>query len=345
MSGKDEEVSLRDEIMAAYKDENAKEEDDDVSNEEVINRLEAKDDVKEEPAEEDAPKASKEDVKTDKVEDKDEGQEAEKDDTTVTLDHEKAPSSWSPSVREKWKDLPQEVRAEVIRREEASVNGVRKLHEDYAPYRNFADRLTPFIQEATQSGADPAQYIANVMNSERGLRNPDPKQRFEVLLNIAEQYGIPLRDIVNQSAGSEVIAPRAQPTVDPQVQRELQEMRQFRQETHEAAIRRELEVFSSDKEFFQDVSSIMADFMDSGRAKNLQDAYEQACWVHPDVRKVLIERERTGKKTSDIKDRQKAASGATVRASGAADITVEDESDDSIEAIVRRSMTEASGRI
>lgn len=349
MSDREEDdVSLEDEIRAAFKDTNAKT--DDIDNGEVVDKLEKPRDEKGKFAtkeEEDQPPARAE-GQEEKPPVKEEPAKPDSD-SQVSLNNEKAPTSWSPAVREKWGALPEDVRSEIIRREEASANGVRRLHEEYAPIKRFTEGLAPFIQEAHQNGADPGQYIANVLASERGLRNPDPKQRFSVLLNIAEQYGIPLRDIINQSAGQEVISAPAAPQyapVDPAIQQQLQEIQRFQQETQQNAFRNEIESFRRDKEFFDDVSSIMANLLDSNSAKDLSDAYDQACWVHPEVRKVLIERERSGSSASALKQRQAAASGASVKSSGAADIKVNgDEDDDSIEDTIRKAMIEASGRV
>ena len=338
MSEEAEELSLQEEVEAAFKDSNAKE--DDVSNEEVIDKLEK-------PRDEDG-KFAKKDKEEEVIEPANvEEEQEEPAESQVTLSNEKAPSSWSPSVREKWGKLDPDVRAEIIRREEASVNGVRKLQEEHAPIRQFAENLSPFINEAIQGGVNPAQYIGNVMATERRLRSPDLEQKFTALIEIADQYGIPLRDIINQSVGKEVLTKATPQTaaIPPQIQQELEESRRFRQQQQERALQQEIESFSKDKEFFEDVKSIMADFMDSGRAKSLADAYEQACWVHPDVRKVMLERDTSEKKKGDLKQRQTAASGAKVKASGTADVTVDDDGDDSIEATVRKAMIEAAGRV
>lgn len=344
MSEETEELSLQEEIAAAFKDSSAKEED--PSNEEVIDKLEKpRDDKgkfskKEEEEDPDKPQ------KIEEEEQQEEEQESEK--APVTLSNEKAPAGWSPVVREKWGTIDPEVRAEIIRREEASANGVRKLQEEHAPVRGFVDSLAPFINEAIQGGVNPAQYIGNVMAAERNLRSPNMEQKFNALVEIADQYGIPLRDIINQSVGKEILskAPAQNQTqLPPQVQRELEESRRFREQQQQQSLQREIEAFSADKEFFSDVSSIMADFMDSGRAKTLAEAYEQACWVHPDVRKVMLEREKGDKKKEDLKKRQSDASAAKVKSSGAADISVDDSDDDSIEAEVRRAVKEASGRV
>lgn len=264
-----------------------------------------------------------------------------------TWDHNKAPSSWSPKVRESWGSLPEDIRKEIIRREEDGVKGVRKLQEDFAPVRQFADHLSPFVQEANSMGVNPAQYIGNVMTAERSLRAGDPNARFEALLGIADQYGIPLRQYLSGSEGAQAgKVPQGQ-ALPPEVLRELQEARQFRQQMMEQqqnqqtqSLNSQIEEFKQNNEFFEDVRDIMAGLVESGAAKGLKDAYEQAIWVHPEVRSVMLERDRSGKSKDEFNARRQAAASAAVKSSGAAELNVVDDDDDSVEALVRRSVAE-----
>lgn len=261
----------------------------------------------------------------------------------VKLDDKRAPSSWSAKVREKWAELPEEVRAEVLRREESHANGVRKLQEEFTPVRQFTESLGGVIQEAASLGQAPVQYIQNLAAAERGLRSGAPEQRFEVLLNLADQYGLPLRQYLNLPAGEKpaVQQPAALP---PQVQQELEASRQFRQKFEQDNVQSQIRQFSQDKEFFEDVRALMADFMDSG-AKSLQDAYDRAIWAHPEVRQVLLERERKAATESATKQRRASAAGASVNSgSPELDVTTGEE-DGSIEDIIRQSIKASTGRM
>lgn len=355
MSGKDEEVSLQDEIRAAFK--TATEAADDLEKEEkapVEEEVKKDEDEGKAAASEDKPAA----VADDKKPAADDEGKAEKEDAGATeesgavkLTDAKAPSSWSPKVREKWGELPEDVRNEIIRREEASINGVRKLQEEYAPIKKFVDGLTPYMREVAQQGLQPDQFVVNVLSAERGLRNPSPEARFQALLGIADQYGIPLRQIVNQSLGREVVpaAPAQQQPAQlpPEVLRELEESRRFREETSVNVLQEQINQFSTDprNEFFNDVRDIMADLIESGRAKDMREAYDQAVWLEPNVRSVMIDRQKAEAAQSSIRQKQAGAASAAIKAAGNADVQVDDDNDDSTEAIIRRAMRESAGRI
>lgn len=348
MSGK-EETTLHEEIAAAFAASNSKVEDEKIDNTEVLDVLEAKGEAEDEgTTAEDGRKPADEPAKTDEGDPAAEGSDApaEVGGSDVKLSEGKAPSSWAPKVREKWAELPEEVRAEIIRREEASVNGVRQLQSEFAPIRQFAESISPFLQEAAQSGQNPADYVRNVLAAERNLRNPDQNARFEALLGIADSYGIPLRQALNQAAGKELLptAP-AQPQLPPEVMAELQAAREFRESMQHQTIEQQVTAFQAGKEFFNDVRGTMADLMDAGIASSLDDAYDKACKLHPEVAEVLAARAQAGAASQQQNQRRAAAAGASVAASGAADITVVDDDDDSIEATVRKAVIGQSGRV
>src|SRR5690606_5667625 len=157
------------------------------------------------------------------------------------------------------------------------------------PIRQFTESLGAVIQEATGLGVAPAQYIHNLAAAERGLRTGAPEQKFETLLALADQYGIPLRQAINGSAGKELLPARQQPAqLPPEVLRELEEARQFRTTYQAQTVQQQVTEFSKGKEFFEDVREQMAALFDSGQASDLSEAYDKAVWLHPEVRQVLI---------------------------------------------------------
>ena len=260
-----------------------------------------------------------------------------------TWSPEKAPTSWSPKVREQWGKLPEDVRKEIVRREEASVQGVRKLQEEFQPVRQFAEQLSPFIQEARQLGADPTQYIANVMVAERQLRSQDPNEKFNALLNIADTYGIPLRQYIG---GGQAPAQSA-PAVPAAVQQELQAMRQWREQEQAQQLQNQIEEFSKGAEFFEDVRIEMAGLLDSGAAKDLKEAYEKAIWINPEVREVMLARQAAEKQKAAANQRRSRASSVSVEGADKPGVEVPlDNDDDSTAAIIREQFAaQQSGRV
>jgi hypothetical protein len=264
------------------------------------------------------------------------------------LTEDKAPRGWSPASREKWSTLPDDIRAEILRREEASAVGVRQLQERYVPIENFVRNLDPFIQEAAQHGIQADQYIYGVMNTERILRTADVPGKFQALLQIADQYGIPLRDVINESVGSRVLPPAQtqQDYIPPAIAQELQAMRQWREQQESQGVMSNIHAFAQGKEFFEDVRNHMAVLIETGAANSLEDAYDASCWAVPTVRQVMLQRQGTDKKAEDLKKRQEAAGGASLTPNGALDVDDGDDKDDDLADTVRKAYAgSVSGRV
>lgn len=255
------------------------------------------------------------------------------------LTEDKAPRGWTPAAREKWNTIEPDLRQEILRREDASIAGVRQLQERYAPMEQFVQGISPILQEARYYGVDPGGYIDQVMGTERTLRNADIPGKFQAILAIADQYGVPLRDVINQSVGQQVIPPaQAQMQLPPQLMQELNEMRQWRQQQQNEIVQNQISQFSQGKEFFHDVHSQMAGLIESGQAQNLESAYDMACWATPSVREVMLARQGLQKK-------QESAAGASVRPGGGV-VVPADENSEELEDVVRNAFIKSStGRV
>ena len=297
-----------------------------------------------------ADEPKKEEVKAEEAPDVPAKEEQPKPEEGVKLDENRAPSSWSAKVREHWKDLPQEVRQEVLRREEAHANGVRKLQEEFQPVKQFTESLGGVIQEAANVGLPPVQFIHNMARAEYSLRNGSPEQRMEALFSLADQYGLPLRQFVNVPQGQQP-SQQAQ-AIPPQIQQELEASRQFRQQyeqqtraQQEQTIQRQVQDFAKENEFFEDVRELMADLMDANPSRTLKDAYEQAIWAHPEVRQVLLQRQQQEASNQQGRQRRAAAAGVSVPDGNPVNQPTADEGDD-LEATIRAAMkASTTGRI
>jgi hypothetical protein len=310
---REENESLHDEIRAAW-EEVAKEGDEDKTEKEPVDTDKVPEATKPEPAKDSAEESDKKDEPPAPDAEVEEKKEEQASTEETLLKQDKAPSGWSPKARERWNQIPEDLRSEILRREEDSAKGVRQLQEEVAPMRGFVNTLSPFIQEAFQNAQDPAQYIGSVMVAERALRTGDINSKFEALLSIADQYKIPLREIINKSAGEEVLKAPAQQQfqIPPEIQRELEESRRWREQQSRGTSTNAIQEFAAKNEFFEDVREEMALLLEAGAATDLKTAYEKAIWAKPETREVLLARQAGEKKKTDIKEAQKRASGANV---------------------------------
>jgi len=266
----------------------------------------------------------------------------------VALSTDKPPQSWTPASREKWAALDPDIKAEVIRREEASANGVRQIQERVAPMQQFVDQMRPVANEAQAAGTDPVSYIQGMAQSERTLRTADMPAKFNELMRIADQYGIPLREVINKSVGQEVLkAPQQQQQMQmpPEFQQELNYMRQWREGQETQYATNTVESFGAGKDFFNDVRGVMANLVERGLATDLEQAYDQACWMVPEVRQVMLARQGQAAATTAMTTKQVKAAGVSIPTGGKVVVADEDAEDEDISATVRKAFTASQGRV
>jgi len=227
----------------------------------------------------------------------------------------KAPAQWKPDVREHWKALPLPVQQEILRRESDSM----RLIGSVGPKIRMADEvqahIAPFAESLTANGVTPQAFVNDVFGSIKSLASGSAQERAEVVANIVQSYGVDLRTldaILTQriSAPPEVLqarqlAARAAAVIQGQ----------SAGVEHQNALEAEKAIvaFAADPkhEFIDDVRNQMADLIELGHAKTLDDAYNAAVWANPDTRKILLTREaqsRAAVKTNRAVAARKASS-------------------------------------
>jgi hypothetical protein len=116
-------------------------------------------------------------------------------------------------------------------------------------------------------------------------------QKAQYFQNLAREYGIDLGQVQNI------------PEQDPQTQYLMQQLNELRQtqqmwqnsiqEQERNKANHELASFAtSEKTHFEAVRNDMADLLEAGKAQSLEQAYEMAIWMRPDVSQTLIEQQR-----------------------------------------------------
>lgn len=264
-----------------------------------------------------------------------------------TWTHTRPPSSWTPKAREDWGKIPEHLQKEITKREYDQANGARQLHEQYSHAKAFVERVKEPMLEAIGVNGDPVQHVLSMMAVEKTLRTAPMPQKFNQLMSMADQFGIPLREIINASVGEEVLRRDPQQAAIPDaVSRELAEIRQWREQSEQQVVDMEVSQYGQSLEFFEDVRHQMADYIEKGVAPDLQAAYEMATWANPQVREVLLDRQGKTNATNSVATRQQRAAGASVRPSGKVSVAIDgDDENDSIADTIRKSMQAAAGRV
>lgn len=206
-------------------------------------------------------------------------------------------SSWKPDAQQALQKAergealtPEELkllRVEAERREGDFHRGVSEFKSHSERAKAYDAAFAPYQQHLQRLGVDAPTAINALMRADVTLRTSDPVTKANYFAQLAREYGIDLNQVVNP-----------QP-VDPQTQYMQQQLQQLQQQQHmwqnqmqqqeQMRAQQELTTFATaEKPHFDAVRNDMADLLETGKAKSLQEAYEMAVWMRPDVRQTLM---------------------------------------------------------
>lgn len=209
----------------------------------------------------------------------------------VVLDPSKPPQGWRPETKEQWGTIPENIRTEIIRREEDQARGVERLRKYYEPMEQLYGNVAQHAPYFAQIQRDPGEYMQEVIQLEQSLTLGNPAQKLEVMLDIGDKYGIPMRQIINASMNGQLneslrqahLMHRTPPPVPPQVARELAELRQLSTSAETMAAETAFNDFIATNPplFNEEVSEAMEKLIEKGLAETFQEAYDLAIWRNP----------------------------------------------------------------
>lgn len=194
-----------------------------------------------------------------------------------------------------WAALPAEARSWVKAREQQVEKWIRTNAEAVKFGGQMYGAVRPYEAMIRAQGLHPAQVVAASLNQHYALQAGSPEQKAQVILGLAQQYGVDLSSAIDQQASA------------PQPNPEIQQLRQAyaglarylrANEEQQAnmmmnAATSHVAQFASDSQrpYMRDprVLNRMATLIDSGEAQSLEDAYDQAAHSFKDIRAVLLE--------------------------------------------------------
>jgi hypothetical protein len=247
---------------------------------------------------------------------------AKPDEATKPDVSDRAPQSWKPGAREVWSQLPAEVRAEVHRRERETARVMQETAQA-RQVTDFVSKLQQKFAPALQAeGVDALTAAANLMSLSSRLRFGTPIEKAQLAATIVRTYGVDVGALAEALDGApQGSAPAQQqaPVSDPRVDQLFQQLEAVKQQRQEQVIRRateEVEAFGADKEFFSDVRDEMADLLEVAARRgvdlSLDQAYERACRMQPEISKVLDAREaaKRAENTNQFTQRARVAASS-----------------------------------
>lgn len=226
-----------------------------------------------------------------------------------------APTALTGAIKAKWNELPEDVRAEWKKRED-DIQAMMTRHDgDLKIGREMKEVITPYMAIIQSEGGTPVGAVRDLLNTAYILRTGSPGQKAQLLHQVAQQYGVDLNTQPQQ--------------VDLNVhylQTELHQLRQqanperikeqLQEEMQRDRINSEIQAFAANSKnvHFEAVRTQMGALMGNGQAKDLQEAYDMACWASPTIRASLLQaqdQERKQKQKQEVEAKKKAASSVT----------------------------------
>ena len=206
------------------------------------------------------------------------------------------PRTWKPEAAAAWAQIPEVAKQEILRREADIFNGL----EAQRPMANFgkvmAEVISPYEQILRQHNINPAAQVQSLMQSHYTLAFGTAEQKSALLQTLIRDYGIDISGFQAFTDDSQYIDPQVktlQQTIGD-LKSELQSLKTGLQSERaaevQASIHSEIEKFSKspDVPYFPLVHKQMGDLLRAGVAQDLQEAYNKAIWLVPEVAEKLI---------------------------------------------------------
>ncbi len=320
------EESMREALDSAF--EESEEKDDVEETEELDTELEEEETA---PDSDDAEKSSEGEEKEEEEDPEEEKEdepdtEAEKKVGDVPESSFKAPASWKPGAREKWKDIPVEMQEEITRRE----GEMEQFGQDNARARKIAneyvDLVEPYRALIAGAGSTPFQAVDNMMKTAAMLTVGTPQQKAQTAADIIKNYAIDIQQLDSLLAGEDIpdsetakfgqmLDQRLAPVTN--FMRSIETQRTSGHATTQASIDAEVDTFATKNEFYEDVREEMADMMEvaakRGQEMTLATAYERTTAFHPEIGPIVAQRKAAASAAeTNKKVRRKRRAGSSI---------------------------------
>jgi hypothetical protein len=232
------------------------------------------------------------------------------------------PPGWSKESKDFYNSLPPDhpLRKDVEKREDEVSNGFKTYGDKTKRFEEIESVLSPHRAGYQQHGLNDAQAINSLFAWENSFRNP--ATRAIAFQNLARAWNFDLSTLAQPSQpaqGDTGQQPPQQPVADPRIDTVVQELNEIRA----GQMQREIASFSQGKPHFEAVRQIMGQLLNGGAAQTMDEAYQKALKLHPEV-SALIEKEASEKaeaerrKQAEDKARQASLAASSVRGNATA---------------------------
>lgn len=204
------------------------------------------------------------------------------------------PSSWKKDYQAHWDKLtageqlsPEEATAlaeYMNTRETDFQHGVATYKREWETAKPLMEAMTPFMPLLQQSQIPPAVWITNLGRAHQALAMGSPHQKLQMFARIAQDYGVPLAALTDQTAQQQYLSQPApqqfqQSALPPGVLTRDEADRLFQERFAAMQAEQEVGKIISDREHYPHMDAVretMAQLLEAGLAEDLPGAYDAA---------------------------------------------------------------------
>ena len=228
------------------------------------------------------------------------------------------PASWRKDFHDVWQKADPKMQEYAWQREEQMRAGVEPLLAKAQFADTMQEAIEPYLPTIQGMGLTPEKAVSALMQADYTLRTAPPQQKMQLFAQLAQSYGINL--------GAMGANPQATPqnSVDPlvwQLQNELNNVRgevmgwkQQQEMQQNQQLLGEINQFSLKADHFEEVRPTMIQLLQSGMAETLEQAYDKAIRLNPDLFEQINKAQQAEVAAKQAKEYNRAAKAARAAA-------------------------------
>jgi hypothetical protein len=250
------------------------------------------------------------------------------------------PASIKPEHAEDWKTTPRSIREEFKRREAEQYAFMEQTKQQRAHLQQIQEAVQPYQALLQAEGGSVPTALRNYLQAATLMRQGSPLAKAQWIAKLTKTFtGQEHLGLLDQAIAAEYGVNGAQPPTqepngyqpprqefrDPRVDEMLarqqqQQQYEWQQGFADAQTEKDSWVAESKPEFLPWVKNRMATLLETaardGEEMGFDEAYDAACRTHPEVRKILIQREEAARAAPNPVQRSRRAS-VSLRPQGA----------------------------
>lgn len=236
----------------------------------------------------------------------------------------RAPASWTNAAKAEFAKASPVIQQEVLKREQQMHNGIAQYKEAATFGSQIYKAIQPYENTLKTLGLSADTAVQYLFGFDHKLRNGSPQEKLHTFSQMAQAYGIDLRNGLPQQ---QQVDPNFQ-YLQSQLQNTQQQLKhvltaqqqreQAEQQREHDALNNHLATFAKDKPHYEalrySMGTLIQDAHSRGENLSLDQAYEAAMWASPQYRQELLSKQLEAQKS----DAEKARSENVKKAQAAA---------------------------